>query len=88
MLEQIIITSLSTAGVLHLMQKWQIKNPLSCDFCFAFWASFFCFLLTNFVSSDLVNIAKCLYNQFIYALSSAVLSFYISIRINMYANNR
>lgn len=88
MLEQIIITGLAVAGGLHIMQKWQIRNPFNCDFCFLFWSSFFAFLLTNFVSSDLITIAKYLYNQFIYALSSAVLGFYVLIRINMYANNR
>jgi len=89
MLEQIIIVSLFTAGVLHLMQKWQIKVPFSCEFCFAFWGAFFFFLLLNYiVSSDLLVILKFIHNQFVYALSSAVFSFYITIRINMYANNR
>lgn len=88
MLEQIIIVALSIAGVLHLMQKWQIKNPLNCDFCFAFWVSFIWFLMINLVLGDFTVITKYLLHQFGYALSSAVLSFYISIRINMYANNR
>ena len=88
MLEQIIIVAFSIAGVLHLMQKWQIKNPLNCDFCFAFWAAFIWFLMMNLVLGDFIVITKYLLYQFGYALSSAVLSFYISIRINMYANNR
>jgi len=75
MLEQIIIVSLFISAVLHIMQKWQIKNPLECDFCLAFWVSLLYFLVTDFTHIFL-------------ALPTAALTFYITIRINMYANNR
>lgn len=88
MVEQIIITALSTAGALHIMQKWQIKNPLNCDFCFLFWTSFFSFFCSDIFKSDLSVNFTAIYKPFVYALSSAVLGFYVLIRINMYANNR
>lgn len=70
------------------MQKWQIKNPLNCDFCTIFWASFGYILGSNLILFNGIDYFEFLFKILIYALSSAVLGFYILIRINMYANNR
>lgn len=44
MLEQIVLVSLSLAGVLFLLYKWNfplLSRSWWCDFCFIFWATLF-----------------------------------------------
>ena len=83
MLEQFITSTLTVTGFIHVLYKWKIKIPFGCDFCFSFWASCIFWALRyneSFVQS--------IFNIIAYSLSGATLSFYISLRINMYENNK
>lgn len=85
MLEQITITALLSAAVVHLAKKWGLYQRLGfvpCEFCFAFWLTVPC--MGVIFAAD--GVAFTLTNFFllvIYGLCAATLAHYILIRTNM-----
>lgn len=76
MLEQLVIVSLSLAGFLFLLYKWDfilLPWPKWCDFCFLFWIAF------------VVNIANCLISHklelILLCFPESIAAYYIFLRI-------
>lgn len=79
MLEQIILVSLSLAGVLFLLYKWEAIRPSWrwwCDFCFIFWIA----LIVNALYSIFIQEVSF---RVVFALtfSETVAAYYIFLRI-------
>lgn len=79
MLEQLIIVSLSLAGVLYLLYKWNfflLSRSWWCDFCFLFWPSlFFNAWYSTFIQELSFRVGFSL------SLAETVAAYYIFLRI-------
>lgn len=79
MLEQLLIVSLSLAGILFLLYKWNfplLSRSWWCDFCFLFWtALFFNVWYSTFIQEFSFRVG------FPLTFSETVAAYYIFLRI-------